>query len=305
MIKLPLIEDWHWEVTRRCNQRCSHCIIGDLITTEMSGDIAMKAIAKIASLGGKRIYITGGEPFIREDLYQLVSYAKGLGFHISIITNGILKNTIMPFVKDALIDHLGVSIDGDKVAHDLIRGQGSYAKTFSLLKTVLRTGLTVTVYITINSYSLNCLCGIFSELIELGIASFHLNEINREGRAKANCHLLIGNMSESEKIETVSSQLSSLVEFSDLSIDCSCTISSRVAYLSANGNVYPCAEIAIASPRSRIASLLDNNFDKKFQKYHSDIQIPRKCRYSVYSTGGIDICLNSSDFCPVMEGEQK
>ncbi len=302
MVNQLQIEDWHWEITRNCNQRCAHCLIGNMEIGEMSTEMALCVITKIASLGGRRLHITGGEPFVRKDLHLLVNQAKTIGLSVNIITNGILQDVIVPFVKDGLIDQVSVSIDGNETAHDLIRGHGSYLKTTSTLKAIVATGSAVTVYVTINSFSINCLREIISELIELGVSSFHLNEINHAGRAKANHHLEINGLCEKEKIDVISSQLDPLIEISDLSVDYSCAISSKIAYVDFNGNVYSCAELAIANPETAIAALLDNNFTEKFQKYHSGVKIPNKCRYSFYSTSGINICLNCSELCLVVKG---
>jgi sulfatase maturation enzyme AslB (radical SAM superfamily) len=113
---------------------------------------------------------------------------------------------------------------------------------------------------------------------------------------------VINGLIEKRKIDIIFSQLDPLVEIGVFSIDCSCAISPRVAYVDFNGNVYSCAELAIVSPKTAIASLFDDNFADKFQRYHSNIKIPSECRYSLYSAQGIDICLNYSDSCPAVKG---
>ena len=301
MINSLQIEDWHWEITRNCNQRCAHCIIGNMETGEMSTDMAMSAIIKVASLGGKRLHITGGEPFIRNDLRLLVNQARTNGLSVNIITNGILQDVILPFVKNSLIEQIGISIDGNEPAHDLIRGYGSYRKTVATLEAIIETESAVRVYLTINALSINYLGEVIAELVGLGVNSFQLKQINHEGRVKTNHCLEINGLSEEEKIKIISSQLDSLIEIGDLTVDCSCAISPRVAYLDFNGNVYSCVELAMANSETMIASLFDTDFIDKFQSYHSDIKIPSKCRYSFYSTSGVDICLNCTDSCPAVK----
>jgi MoaA/NifB/PqqE/SkfB family radical SAM enzyme len=303
MINFPQIEDWHWEITRSCNQCCIHCIIGDLEINEMDTDMALNVISKMALFGGKRLHITGGEPFIRKDLRLIVSKARAMGLSVNVITNGILHDVIMLFMKDGLVDQVGVSIDGNEAIHDLIRGYGSYRKTVSTLKTIIALESIVSVYMTINSLSINCLREVISELIELGVSSFHLNEINYAGRVKVNQHLKISGLHEKQKIEIISLQLDPLIEISSFSNDHSSAISPRIAYVDCNGKIYPCAEFAIVDPETSIAALLDNDFSDKFQAYYSNVKISGKCMYSSYSAPGINICLNSSELCPAMKGE--
>lgn len=302
MSKPLVIEDWSWEITRNCNQRCAHCIIGGQETGEMSTADALSVITKIVSLGGKRLHLTGGEPFVREDLLLLVNRAVTTGLSVNIITNGILQDAIIPFVKEGLIDQIGISIDGNETAHDLIRGHGSYRKTVLTIKAIVGAVLPVTVYLTINSLSIYCLGEVVSEMIELGVRSFHLNEINSEGRVKSNHYLEINGLDEKEKLEIISSQLDPLAEISDLSVDRSCTISPKIAYVDFKGHVYACTELARTNLTSMIAPLLDEDFTDRFRSYHSSIMKPDKCRYSLHSTSGMDICLNCAGSCPAMKG---
>lgn len=299
MVYLPQIEDWHWEITRNCNLHCAHCIIGNKEIGQIDTESALVVVAKMASLGGKRLYVTGGEPFVRQDLRLIVGYAKANGLSVHIITNGILQEAIIAHVSDGLIDHIGISIDGNETIHDTIRGSGSYHKTVSTLKAIIKVGLPVTVYMTVNSLNIGSLSEIISDLINLGVNSFHLNEISQEGLARTNHHLNVRELSENDKLELVISQLEPLIEFGDLPIDYACTVSQRIAYVDFNGNVYSCAELAITDPESMIAPLLDSNFQESFQLYHSQIRVPDKCRYSLYGIPGLDICLNHSDSCPL------
>lgn len=296
------IEDWHWEITRNCNQHCAHCIIGDLDAGEINTDKAAHAITLMKLLGGKRLHITGGEPFLRKDLRLLTSQAKSLGLSVEIITNGILQREIVSFAKNGLLNRLGISIDGDEITHDSIRGVGSYKKTISTLKSIVRTGLPITVYITITSINFGCIEKIISDLILLGVNSFHLNEVNQFGRAFTNNFLSVNNLSEYEKFKKIFSQLDSLIEIKDPTIDRACSVSPMTAYVDYNGNVYSCAELAITNSENAIANLFSGSFSQDFRRYHSDIKIPKECRYSVYGLPGINICLNSSELCPLRAG---
>src|SRR3990172_5345949 len=88
-----LLEELWIYVTNRCNLRCSHCLVrgGELVKDELSLD-GLKVLLKDATrLGAKRMFFTGGEPFLREDLFELITYAtEELELELVILTNGIL-----------------------------------------------------------------------------------------------------------------------------------------------------------------------------------------------------------------------
>lgn len=298
----PAIQDWHWEITRSCNLRCTHCIIGGLETGEASTEASAQIINKIASLGGQRVFITGGEPFARKDLHSLLLQAKTLGISISIITNGTYQEATTSVISKGLIDQIGVSVEGTKRIHDLIRGSGSFRRTVATLSKIVATGKPVTVYLTINSLNLRNLDDIVLELIRLGVGSFHFNEINCEGRASKNSYLGLGELDLPEKLRIIRSQLDPIIELGSSPLDCSCEISPRSTYIDYKGVVYPCAELALHSPESSIGALLDANFMSNYMHYHTSTQIPRSCRYAVYNASGISICLNNTSPCTILKG---
>lgn len=301
MATFQAIKDWHWEVTRRCNQNCSHCITGDQITGEMDKETAIRAITRMSLLGGKRLNITGGEPFVRKDLLRLIKHANRLGFSVSVITNGISKEVIMESIENNLIDCLGISIDGDRDAHDLIRGKGSYNKTCETLKLVIRAGITVTVYITLNALSIGQIHCIVSDLVEMGVTSLHFNEINANGRAMENSTLFIKEQEQDQKLEYILSQFASLIEVGKIFSDSTCTISPAVAYMNTMGDVYSCSEIGIFSPESKIAHIFDVDFLARFRDHFNNVRFPSMCRYSTYTMNGVVLCLNNHFGCLLCE----
>lgn len=61
------VQDWSWEITKRCNLNCLHCISGkEHCDRELTTEESLKAISCIARLGGKNLRLTGGEPLMRK-----------------------------------------------------------------------------------------------------------------------------------------------------------------------------------------------------------------------------------------------
>jgi radical SAM protein with 4Fe4S-binding SPASM domain len=126
-----------WEATSLCNARCRHCGSDCERATDISDELKtdeIKAVFKrVADTHDpKRVMlaITGGEPTLRKDLYDVMGYATGLGFPWGMVTNGIAVNE--DHVKragEAGLRTLTISLDGPEHIHDWIRGRkGSYKK---------------------------------------------------------------------------------------------------------------------------------------------------------------------------------
>ena len=78
------------EVTNRCNLDCAYCFAGKSIADEPSFDTVKKRLAEIAKAGHSFLHFSGGEPTLRDDLPELVSYARGLGIkYLQLNTNGL------------------------------------------------------------------------------------------------------------------------------------------------------------------------------------------------------------------------
>ncbi|MDF2954694.1 radical SAM protein [Candidatus Alkanophaga liquidiphilum] len=133
----------HLEVTKRCNLRCIHCAIrADVLdkSEELSIDEIESLIDSLSSLGTMYLSMSGGEPFLRKDIFDLIKYGKsrGLGLHISsngtLITKGIAKRL------NALgLDAITISLDAvTPEIHDEIRGvKGVFEKAVSAIKNLI------------------------------------------------------------------------------------------------------------------------------------------------------------------------
>ena len=117
-----------FSITYRCNARCKTCNIWKV---HVKHELSLKEIEKFAeSCRFRWINLTGGEPFLRRDLYEIIrSFAENEHTYlINFATNGSLKNlihtTILKALKRLDIPRMivGVSIDGPPKLHDELRG---------------------------------------------------------------------------------------------------------------------------------------------------------------------------------------
>lgn len=129
-----------WEVTMACNMRCKHC--GSSCETALPGELtteeAFKFIDMCKDLNMKWVSISGGEPFTRSDLVQLIRRLRDKGILVNIISNGwLISEDIVKQLQDVNGLRVNISIDGPEYIHDEVRKQGSFARSknsFELLR---------------------------------------------------------------------------------------------------------------------------------------------------------------------------
>lgn len=119
----------HLEVIAACNLKCSHCFAGDLPRrdTPLSLQEIEALFEDMAKMGSYRISLTGGEPLLRKDIFEIIDLAIDYGLHPSLTTNGLLINEDIAreFGKRNHRMWLNVSLEGAiSETNDTIRGTG-------------------------------------------------------------------------------------------------------------------------------------------------------------------------------------
>ncbi|PIQ91187.1 MAG: heme d1 biosynthesis radical SAM protein NirJ1 [Candidatus Omnitrophica bacterium CG11_big_fil_rev_8_21_14_0_20_41_12] len=155
-----------WNSTRRCNLKCIHCYI-DAKNTQDTGELTTQEakilIDDLASFGAPVFLFSGGEPLMREDLFELGKYAKDKGLRTVISTNGtLITNALAKKIKDAGFSYVGVSLDGLEAINDKFREQkGAFKKALSGIRSCLKNDVRVGLRFTINKHNFRDLPGIF------------------------------------------------------------------------------------------------------------------------------------------------
>lgn len=185
-------------VTDRCNLACSHCFV-KTNSTDKKDELTVEEIDRITKDIGRVNYvtITGGEPFLREDITDIARVlSRNLKpVFITMITNGYMTDAIIGKVKSMLEDLKGrkflikVSIDGPAELHDSIRmRQGSFASavnTFSRLKSLkcFYKNLSLGIITTYSSRNKGIVDSLFKDVIlKLGPDQYGL-VLERPGEA--------------------------------------------------------------------------------------------------------------------------
>jgi MoaA/NifB/PqqE/SkfB family radical SAM enzyme len=110
--KLPKLD---LNVTNRCNFRCTHCAFdsGLIVMPELSLSELEKILRETKELGGNKIDITGGEPTLRKDIFDIVKLAKSMNYKIELVTNGSnLDKESLIKLRELGLDSTAISLDG-------------------------------------------------------------------------------------------------------------------------------------------------------------------------------------------------
>lgn len=145
-------------ITNRCNLRCLMCQIPDEKTEELSTAQWRKTIKDVSSLGVQTIVFSGGEPLLREDIFELISFTKNHHMNACLTSNGCLinQNTALQLSQSG-INVVNISIEGDKLIHDFLRGKDSFDKAVLALEYLKMHKIESTVAATVSRYNFKCL----------------------------------------------------------------------------------------------------------------------------------------------------
>lgn len=132
----------HLEVIASCNLTCTHCFAGTLPRNEQPLTLAEldQLFAVLASMGAFRLGLTGGEPLLRRDFFEILDLATSHGLHPCLTTNGLLitDRIAREFARRELV-WLNISVDGATAdTNDRIRGQGTFERVMARLSVLGR-----------------------------------------------------------------------------------------------------------------------------------------------------------------------
>ncbi len=189
------------EVTSRCNARCEHCgsSCGDFVPKdEVTKEELCGVLDDIANHYDPHkimLYVTGGEPLVKKDLFEIMDYANKLGFNWGMTTNGILiDEEVVKKMEQTNMKTVSVSIDGPKELHESFRKvPGAFDKIIKGLKLMLKCPTIVDVQVTtcVNKKNIDKLEDIYKVIKEIGIKNWRIIQVDPIGRAKNNDDLLL------------------------------------------------------------------------------------------------------------------
>ena len=176
-----------------CNLRCRHCWINPPYSPtrarredEMEMSAIISALDECRDLGMRSIKITGGEPFTREDIFELLEYLKKNGIGIDVETNAVLiRQREAGALKEALVGQVAVSLDGpDARVHESLRGvDGSFDDALKGVKALIAEGLNVQIITCLWKGSADRIKDTVALAASLGASSVKINPVHAIARA--------------------------------------------------------------------------------------------------------------------------
>ncbi len=186
----PLLRMIAWEVTRSCNLNCVHCRAGaerGPYARELGTEESIRLIDDIASFSSPVIILTGGEPLLREDIYDLASHGTARGLRMVIAPNGTLLNVEKAQrLKAAGIQRASISLDGaTPESHDHFRRvEGAFRGALGGIQSLKEAGLEFQINTTVTQKNYLELPSLLELAQKLGAVAHHIFLLVPTGRGR-------------------------------------------------------------------------------------------------------------------------
>ena len=180
-----------WNLIRRCNLTCKHCYAisgnvdfpGELKTAEIYSVMDDLKAFKVPVL-----ILSGGEPLLRPDIFEISARAKQLGFYVGLSSNGTMINRYnIDQIAAIGYDYLGVSLDGIGATNDKFRGKtGAFDDALGGIRLALARGIKVGLRFTATMDNIHQLPAMLELMDTENIGKFYLSHLSYAGRGNKN-----------------------------------------------------------------------------------------------------------------------
>lgn len=170
----PYVRSVHWSITGRCNLKCRHCYMEspDGRYGELPLSNILQIIDQLAAANVHQVELTGGEPFLRQDLLEIMAaLVKNQINVLRMYSNGVLiTDEVLQGIKElGLLPRIQISFDGCGT-HDSMRGiKGTEPATLAAIRRLRKQGFQVTVATSIDKENLGALAATYELMKELNI----------------------------------------------------------------------------------------------------------------------------------------
>jgi AdoMet-dependent heme synthase len=179
-----------WEITRNCNLACIHCRASATqgpFSGELDTDASFHLLDQIAQVGKPIIILTGGEPLLRSDVFDIARYGTDKGLRMVMAPNGtLITETFAEQMAAAGIQRISVSLDGStRESHDRFRGvDGAFEGALRGIRLAKDAGIEFQINTTITKTNLHEIPEIQELAVKLGAVAHHIFLLVPTGRGK-------------------------------------------------------------------------------------------------------------------------
>lgn len=304
MIK-PQLRHLFLELTLRCNERCLHCgsNCGDVMLDELTVNQYAKFLAEIKGDFGtadKMLCITGGEPLLRKEFFDIMSVANELGFSWGMTSNGtLIDDSVAKDLRRVGMKTISISIDGLEETHDTFRRtEGGWKRALNGVESLIRVGGFKNIQITtvVTHQNIGQLDELYKIFNDMDIDSWRIINIEPIGRAKQHPELILTNDDYKYMFEYIRNKR---IAGEPVTYGCShylgmeyehevrdwyyiCTAGTYIASIMANGDITACLDIE-RRPEFIQGNILADRFkdvwENKFQIFRKNLADENeKCR---------------------------
>ncbi len=201
-----------WEITRRCSLQCRHCrgAARDCdYEDELSTAECLRVIDSLVEFGPSMIILTGGEPLVRGDIFDVAQYADQRGCRVVMATCGHMLNLeTAARLKACNVMAISVSLDSpDPGKHDDFRGvPGAFGKTLTGLHCLKRVGIPFQINTTVSKLNVDRLPDMLGLAVELGAAAIDFFFLVPTGRGSEIAELELDAEKRDEALQWIAGQ---------------------------------------------------------------------------------------------------
>lgn len=172
-------------ITRHCNIACDHCIRssspyeGEYMCT----NLAKKIIDSVSEINKKSaIIISGGEPTLHKDFSEIVRYTASKARRIIINSNGLRLKQLLD-ISDIPSIMIQISLDGDQIVHDMVRGEGTFKKALRSVFELGKQGVKTVISTTVSNKNISSLMSLDKQIRKYDFYNWNIKRIVGAGRA--------------------------------------------------------------------------------------------------------------------------
>ncbi|MBQ6470168.1 MAG: radical SAM protein [Lachnospiraceae bacterium] len=312
----PQLRQLFFELTLRCNERCFHC--GSRCAADMPDGLRAETYKAILDevkqnfdISRVQLCITGGEPLLRKDFFDILGYAHEIGYHWGMTSNATLitKETAAK-LRAAGMGTISVSIDGLEETHDRLRGmKGGWRRSMEGIRNLIDEHYFHAIQVTtvFNHENLKELDALYDIFKEMDIDSWRVIGLEPIGRALEHPELMLTDEDQRRLFSFIYEQRS---EGMNVQYGCShflglgyekevrpwyflCNAGIYTASIMANGDVGACLDIE-RSPKTVQGNIFENSFteiwNNRFEMFRRPLSQRcegcRDCEWERWCAGG-------------------
>lgn len=180
-----------WNLLRRCNLTCKHCYALSA-DHDYPGELGFDEIGSVMddlkAFGVPVLILSGGEPLLRPDLFEIAARAKELRFYVGLSTNGTLIDAAMADrIAAQRFDYVGISLDGMRETHDRFRRkQGAFDASLAAVRLLRERGVKVGLRYTMTEMNAADLAPLLDLMHDEEVDKFYFSHLNYAGRGNIN-----------------------------------------------------------------------------------------------------------------------